>query len=196
MSTLAFNPADPDIRRNPVPLFARLQHQGPVHWSPSLHSWVLTRREDVRQVMLSAALSPDRLRPFYAQMPLPAWVIVDMLGIAYADYPLLKAASDELRACIGSARADDDRCARARQGAVALADCFRDLIATRRKSPGEDFVSRMIAARDKAGQLSEDALVATCRLVPFASHETTTHLLENSANWADTLGMTPCKTPT
>lgn len=68
MVTLAFNPADPDIRRNPFPLFARLQHEDPVDWSPSLRRWVLTRHEDVRQVMLSAAMLPDRRRPFYAQL--------------------------------------------------------------------------------------------------------------------------------
>ena len=257
MSALAFNPADPDIRRNPFPLFAQLQDEDPVHWSPSLRSWVLTRHQDVRQVMLSAAMSPDRLRPFYAQlqgqrrellaevmrylslwmvfrdppehtrlrrlvgtvfnlkalealapavtrvvdhlldalpvgqpvdwaqavaMPLPAYVIMDMLGIAHADYPLLKAASDDLRAFIGSARADEDRYARARLGATTLAGYFRDLIATRRRLPGEDFVSRMIEARDEAGQLSEDELVATCMLVLFAGHETTTHLLGNAVN--------------
>ena len=107
---------------------------------------------------------------------------MDILGIAHADDPLLKAASDDLRAFIGSARVEEDRYARARQGAGALADYFRDLIATRRKSPGEDFVSRMITARDEAGQLSEDELLATCMLVPFAGHETTTHLLGNALN--------------
>ena len=252
---LTYDPADPAIRRDPFALFARLQQDDPVHWSPSLRSWVLTRHEDVRQVMLSASLSPDRLRPFYAQlqgqrrellsevmrylslwmvfrdppehtrlrrlvgtvfnlkalealqpavdrvvdqlfdalpvgrpvdwaqavaMPLPAYVIMDMLGIAQADYPLLKAASDDLRAFVGSARADADRYARARQGAVALADYFRHLIASRRQAPGEDFVSRMIAARDDEGRLSEDELVATCMLVLFAGHETTTHLLGNA----------------
>ena len=257
MPALAFDPADPAVRRNPFPLFARLQDEDPVHWSPALRSWVLTRHEDVRQVMLSGAMSPDRLRPFYAQlqgerrdtlaevmrylslwmvfrdppehtrlrklvgtvfnlkalealapavirvvdqlldalpvgqpidwaqavaMPLPAYVIMDMLGIAQVDYPLLKAASDDLRAFIGSARADTDRYARARQGATTLADYFRDLIATRRKTPGEDFVSRMIAARDEAGRLSEDELVATCMLVLFAGHETTTHLMGNALN--------------
>ena len=107
---------------------------------------------------------------------------MDILGIAHADDPLLKAASDDLRAFIGSARVEEDRYARARQGAITLAGFFRDLIAIRRKTPGEDFVSRMIAARDEAGRLSEDELVATCMLVLFAGHETTTHLLGNALN--------------
>ena len=255
MTTLAFDPADPAVRRNPFPLYARLQDEDPVHWSPALRSWVLTRYDDVRQVMLTDAMSPDRLRPFYAQlqgprrdtlsevmrymslwlvfrdppehtrlrrlvgtvfnlralealdgpvtrvvdllldavppgqpvdwaqavaMPLPAYVIMDMLGIPYADFPELKAASDELRAFIGSARADGDRYARARSGAERLARFFRALIDQRRAAPGDDFVSRMIAARDDEGALTEDELVATCMLVLFAGHETTTHLLGNA----------------
>jgi cytochrome P450 len=115
-------------------------------------------------------------------MPLPAYVILDMLGIPYADYPVLKASSDDLRAFIGSARADGDRYARARDGAARLAAFFRDLIAQRRAAPGDDFVSRMIAARDEQERLSEDELVATCILVLFAGHETTTHLLGNALN--------------
>jgi cytochrome P450 len=254
---LNFDPADPALRRNPFPLYARLQDEDPVHWSPSLRAWVLTRYEDVRQMMLSDTMSPDRLRPFYAQlqgerrellsevmrymslwmvfrdppehtrlrrlvgtvfnlkalesldgavsqvvdhlldqlptdraidwardvaMPLPAYVIMDMLKIPYSAYPELKEASDELRAFIGGARADGDRYARARDGARRLADFFRALIAERRATPGDDFVSRMIAARDDDGRLSEDELVATCMLVLFAGHETTTHLLGNAVH--------------
>lgn len=257
MTPLAYDPADLDVRRNPFPLYARLQDDDPVHWSPSLRAWVLTRYEDVRQMMLADTLSPDRLRPFYAQlqgerrellsevmrylslwmvfrdppehtrlrrlvgtvfnlkalealdgpvrrvvdhlfdrlptdrpidwahdvaMPLPAYVIMDMLKIPYDAYPELKAASDELRAFIGGARADGDRYARARDGAARLASFFRRLIAERRAAPGDDFVSRMIAARDDEGRLSEDELVATCMLVLFAGHETTTHLLGNAVH--------------
>ena len=43
MQTLVYDPADPDVRRNPFPLYARLQDDDPVHWSPALKAWVLTR---------------------------------------------------------------------------------------------------------------------------------------------------------
>lgn len=255
--TLIYDPTDAAVRRNPFPLYARLQDDDPVHWSPSMRAWVLTRYEDVRQMMLSDTMSPDRLRPFYAQlqgerrellsevmrymslwmvfrdppehtrlrrlvgtvfnlkalesldgavlgvvdhlldqlptdraidwaqdvaMPLPAYVIMDMLKIPYSAYPELKEASDELRAFIGGARADGDRYTRARDGARRLAAFFQALIAERRAVPGDDFVSRMIAARDDDGRLSEDELVATCMLVLFAGHETTTHLLGNAVH--------------
>jgi cytochrome P450 len=115
-------------------------------------------------------------------MPLPAYVILDLLGIPHQSYADLKAWSDDLRAFVGSSRADPDRYNRARHGATQLAGFFREVIAARRAAPGEDFVSRMITARDEQGSLSEDELVATCMLVLFAGHETTTHLLGNSAN--------------
>ncbi len=257
MTALAYDPADSAVRRNPFPLYARLQDDDPVHWSPALKAWVLTRYDDVRQMLLTDAMSPDRLRPFYAQLqgerrdtlaevmrymslwmvfrdppehtrlrrlvgtvfnlkalealdgpvtrvvdhlldqlptgvpidwaqqvaaPLPAYVIMDMLAIPYSAFPELKEASDELRAFIGGARADGDRYATARRGAERLASFFRDLIAQRRAAPGDDFVSRMIAARDDEGRLSEDELVATCMLVLFAGHETTTHLLGNAVH--------------
>ena len=257
LAPLSYDPADPAVRRNPFPLYARLQDEDPVHWSPALRAWVLTRYDDVRQMMLSDTMSPDRLRPFYAQlqgerrellaevmrymslwlvfrdppehtrlrrlvgtvfnlkalesldgavtrvvdhlldglptdraidwahdvaMPLPAFVIMDMLKIPYAAYPELKQASDELRAFIGGARADGNRYNRARSGAERLANFFRALIAERRAAPADDFVSRMIAARDDEGRLSEDELVATCMLVLFAGHETTTHLLGNAVH--------------
>lgn len=257
MAALVYDYADPAVRRNPFPLYARLQDSDPVHWSPALKAWVLTRYDDVRQMMLSDQMSPDRLRPFYAQLqgerretlaelmrymtlwmvfrdppehtrlrrlvgtvfnlkalealdgpvtrvvdqlldtlprgvpvdwaqqvaaPLPAYVIMDMLGIAHSAFPELKAASDELRAFIGGARADGDRYETARRGAGRLAAFFRDLIAQRRAAPGDDFVSRMIAARDDEARLTEDELVATCMLVLFAGHETTTHLLGNAVH--------------
>lgn len=71
MTTLApliDDPADAAERRNPFPLDARLQDEDPVHGSPALRAWVLTRCADVRQMMLPDTLSPDRLRPFYAQL--------------------------------------------------------------------------------------------------------------------------------
>ncbi|NDG38807.1 MAG: cytochrome P450, partial [Betaproteobacteria bacterium] len=189
---MSYDPAAPEVRRNPFPAYSQLQDDDPVHWSESLRSWVLTRYDDVRQVAVSDLMSPDRLRPFYAQlkgerretlaevmrylslwmvfrdppehtrlrrlvgtaftprsiealaepvgrvvdqlldalprdqpvdwaqqvaMPLPAYVILDLLGIPHQSYADLKAWSDELRAFIGSSRADPDRYHRARHGA-------------------------------------------------------------------------------
>ncbi|MBV9157744.1 MAG: cytochrome P450 [Acidobacteriaceae bacterium] len=49
---------DPEILANPYPLFKRLRDNDPVHWDPFLHAWVVTRYEDVVNVMLRC--SADR----------------------------------------------------------------------------------------------------------------------------------------
>lgn len=67
--TLVFNPADPAVRANPYPIFARMRHEDPAHWSPTLKSWILTRYDDVKRALGAAEMSPDRLTPFYASLP-------------------------------------------------------------------------------------------------------------------------------
>ena len=68
--SLAYAPADPETCRRPYPVLARLRAEDPVHWSPALKAWVVTRYDDVRHVLAGDELSPDRLTPFYASMPL------------------------------------------------------------------------------------------------------------------------------
>jgi len=42
---------DPEILANPYPLFRRLREEDPVHWDPYLHTWVVTRYDDVLEVL-------------------------------------------------------------------------------------------------------------------------------------------------
>lgn len=42
---------DPEVLADPYPLFRRLREEDPVHWDPFLHSWVVTRYEDVLEVL-------------------------------------------------------------------------------------------------------------------------------------------------
>jgi cytochrome P450 len=70
LSDIDFRPEDPDTLSNPYPLFARMRAEDPVHWSPRLKSWVLTRYDDVKSVCLEPErMSSDRLRPFFATVP-------------------------------------------------------------------------------------------------------------------------------
>ncbi len=252
---LVYDPTQPDIRRDPFPLYRQLQEHDPVHWSEPLQSWIITRYADVRKVAMSKELSPDRLTPFYEAshgerrelltelmrylnrwlvfrdppehtrlrrllntvftpsaiaalrptitgtvehvladiddgqpidfisefaMLLPGYVIMDMLDLPREDFPKIKAWSDDMRLFIGSARGVPDKYQRAHDGCVNMAAYFRDVIRQRRASPGEDFVSRMTKARDEGNMLTEDELVATCMLLLFGGHETTTNLLGNS----------------
>jgi len=42
---------DPEVLANPYPLFHQLRRQDPVHWDPYLHAWVVTRYDDVINVL-------------------------------------------------------------------------------------------------------------------------------------------------
>jgi cytochrome P450 len=43
---------DPLVLADPYPLYRRLQEEDPVHWDPFLHAWVVTRYQDVAEVLL------------------------------------------------------------------------------------------------------------------------------------------------
>ena len=51
---------EPDVLANPYPLYHRLRTEDPVHWDSYLHSWVVTRYNDVVTVLqdFSAARTP------------------------------------------------------------------------------------------------------------------------------------------
>jgi cytochrome P450 len=252
-----YDPSSEAVRRDPFPLYARLQDEDPVHWSAALRTWIVTRHDDVRQVAFAPELSPDRLTPFYRSLKgerrellsevmrylslwlvfrdppehtrlrrllngvvnvkavqamrpaigrvvddvldrvagrdgidfatevaalVPAWVILDMLGVTRDRFDEIRVWSDDMRTFIGTARGEPAKYERVQRGAHGMAAFFRDEIALRRAAPRDDLISAMIAARDDDGRLSEDELVATCMLMLFGGHETTTSLLTNAVN--------------
>jgi len=111
--------------------------------------------------------------------PLPALVIMDMLGVPRGELARLKRLSDEMALFIGSARDSPEKYARAEAATHEMAALFRELIAARRAEPQRDLLSELVALEEGGDRLSEDELVATCILLLFAGHETTTHHLAN-----------------
>jgi len=112
-------------------------------------------------------------------MPLPALVIMDMLGAPREELARLKRLSDEMALFIGSARDAAEKYERAGAATREMADIFRELIGARRAAPQRDLLSELVALDDGGDRLSDDELVATCILLLFAGHETTTHHLAN-----------------
>jgi cytochrome P450 len=255
---ITYTPNDPATLADPFPLYRRLRDEEPVHWSPALKAWVVTRYEDVRAVCRDETMSSDRLRPFFATLPgpeagriaelirvltlwmvfrdppehtrlrrlsakvfnvrsvqalrpnvealtawllekaaekgaaqgeidfiadfagpLPALVIMDMLGVPRGELARIKALSDEMALFIGSTRDVPEKYARAEAATHEMAELFRDLIRRRRAAPSDDFLSQLIAAEENGDRLSDDELIATCVILLFAGHETTTHHIAN-----------------
>jgi cytochrome P450 len=63
---------------------------------------------------------------------------------------------------------------RAYESQNALATYFRELVAERRAHPRDALLSALGAAEADEAMLSQDELLATCVLLLFAGHETTT----------------------
>ena len=111
--------------------------------------------------------------------PLPALVIMDMLGVPRDELHRVKRLSDEMALFIGSTRDAPEKYGRAEEATREMAGLFRALIAERRAAPKADLLSELVAVEDGGERLSDDELVATCVILLFAGHETTTHHLAN-----------------
>jgi len=135
----------------------------------SLTRWLLDSIDERRQF--------DFIADFAG--PLPALVIMDMLGAPREELARLKRLSDEMALFIGSARDVPEKYERAASATREMAGMFRELVSARRAAPQRDLLSELVALNDAGDRLSDDELVATCMLLLFAGHETTTHHLAN-----------------
>jgi len=111
--------------------------------------------------------------------PLPAAVIAALLGVPHTALEQVKLWSDDLAAFVGSALATPDKRQRAQAAIKEMSGYFHSLVAERRAEPRDDLLSALTAAEERGDVLSEEELIATCVLLLFAGHETTTNLIGN-----------------
>lgn len=111
--------------------------------------------------------------------PLPASVILDMLGLPCDDLDRIKLWSDELALFVGSSVNTPDKYQRATNSIQSMNEYFSQAIQRRRSDPSDDLLTALLAAQEQGDLLSDDELVATCVLLVFAGHETTTNLIGN-----------------
>ncbi|HEX5304344.1 MAG TPA: cytochrome P450 [Streptosporangiaceae bacterium] len=115
--------------------------------------------------------------------PLPAAVIARMMGAPLQDRDKFQHWSDELALVAFSAGGEDraSRYTRALAGVRELQQYLAGLIERRRREPGEDMISLLLAGAGESGDHLDDAeVMALCSLILFAGHETTTNLLCNA----------------
>lgn len=111
--------------------------------------------------------------------PLPALVIMDMIGVPRGELANIKRWSDDMALFIGSSRTSAEKYDIAEAATHEMAEFFRSLIRERRARPQSDLLSELVAVEDDGDRLTEDELVATCILLLFAGHETTTNHIAN-----------------
>lgn len=105
--------------------------------------------------------------------PLPITVICELLGVGEADRPDFRSWTDTMLA------PDPRRPELAAEAVRALHGYLVDLVARKRRDPGDDLLSTLIQLRDDHDQLSEDELISTAFLVLFAGYENTVNLIGN-----------------
>ncbi|MFE6165906.1 cytochrome P450 [Streptomyces sp. NPDC056486] len=110
-------------------------------------------------------------------MPLPVHVISDLLGVPESDRPLIAPAIHDMGLLIEPAATSDEIV----QGARAentLAAYFSELLAEKRKNPGDDMLSRLIAS-EADEVLDETEAIATAILLFAGGNKPTANMLGN-----------------
>lgn len=107
--------------------------------------------------------------------PLPVRIIAELLGIA----PCERERFEHWSARIVAADSSDWAKLRTMPSIFAFVRFIGRLIDTRRRNPGNDLVSALVAAEEEGERLERDELVAMIFLLLVAGHETTVNLIGN-----------------
>lgn len=110
--------------------------------------------------------------------PYPVIVIAELLGVPPEDRQMFCAWSSRLIAGTGIA-ASPTELQQIRQASTDLTLYLSAQLRERRRNPGDDLMSSLVAARDQEGRLTEAELLGTCVLLLMAGSETTINLLGN-----------------
>ncbi|HEY3086576.1 MAG TPA: cytochrome P450 [Jatrophihabitantaceae bacterium] len=115
--------------------------------------------------------------------PLPVEVIAELLGVPPPDRRLLRPWSNAIVKMYEYEVSDAQRIA-AERASAEFVEYLRGLVTARRRAPGEDLISSLIAEVDSDGaRLTEDELITTCTLLLNAGHEASVNVVGNGV-WA------------
>ena len=112
--------------------------------------------------------------------PVPALVICELIGAPLSDHEIISRHAPAIATRLDPSPMRNAGVELAADRAVAeLSAYVEDLIATKRRAPGDDLTSRLLAAHDGGDHLSHEEVVSTLILLFMAGHETTANLLAN-----------------
>jgi unspecific monooxygenase len=110
--------------------------------------------------------------------PLPVAVIAEMLGIPDSDRAQLRPWSADICGMY-ELNPSEETATKAVRASVEFSEYLLELIAARRKEPGDDLISGLIAAYDEGDRLTEQEMISTAVLLLNAGHEATVNSTVN-----------------
>ncbi len=136
-------------------------------FTPKRMDALLPRTHEIANDLLDDVANQDVFDASVYSRMVPAMVFGE-----YCGFPMQDAAQfDQWVEDIVFARTDDETIARA--AAADVYDYFRDLIAQRRRDPGEDVISALLQADNRGQKLTDDEMLDICYLLFVAGLETT-----------------------
>ena len=144
----------------------------------ALRPWVTGLVDDLLDAMEAAGRRADLVESLAS--PLPFTVIAGMLGAPPADHERIRRLSGTL------VRGLEPVASPGAADAIVAADeamtgIAGEMIAWKRKHPGDDMLTTLIQAEDEGDTLTDDELVSQTLLLYIAGHETTVNLLAGGA---------------
>ena len=138
-----------------------------------MSTWEARIREIAARLVADLDEDADLVRGLAA--PLPTTVIAEMMGIADHDHDQFKAWSDDMVYALTG----PGSVVRLATSAVAINLFFRNEVRRRRRHPGDDLISLLLAG-DPTEALTTRELTTFCILLLAAGNETTTNLVANT----------------
>jgi len=112
--------------------------------------------------------------------PLPIRVICELLNVPHEEHSRFREASQNLAATLDIGEKPQELLDEWEVHARPFVDYLKSLIEERRRSPGDDLLSALIAATDQEDRLTDGELLGTVSLVLGAGFETTMNLIGNA----------------
>jgi cytochrome P450 len=153
-------------------------------FTPRMIRRLVPRMEEIAEDLVGRALAEGRVDLVQAlTYPLPVVVIAEIIGVPPEDRARLKGWSDALVANLGLALfggPSEERLARERRLIDEMRAYFVPLVDERRRTPGEDLLSGLVAAELEGSRLTFDEMLQMVILILVAGNETTTTLIGNA----------------
>jgi cytochrome P450 len=116
-------------------------------------------------------------------VPLPGWVIADMLGVPQADQASFTRWSRDQVRVYDRPGTSGERIPIMRQGQASMLEMktyLEDVIAARREEPRDDLITYLVQAEEAGDRLSTDELVIMIIALLVGGNNSTAHLIGNA----------------